>query len=128
MTWKQEPLNFEQPAPLPQVSIFSGEPVTGAELKQEGIDRTMRKKASRQYRDRLIEALKVFPVRSRITIEQLTGIVGRPPEGVSVNAVGAIVNGMAKKGLISKTGKMPTAGRKERHGGQVSEWEVLKYS
>lgn len=107
--------------------IFSGSSVTGDQLRDEGIDKTLSKEASRLYRDKLIETLKVFPVRSRITVERLTGIVGRPPEGVSNNAIGAAVNAMAKRGLIRRTGVMLKPGRKERHSNLIPEWEVVKY-
>jgi len=109
-------------------TIFSGPQVTGDALKTEGMDKTLSKEQSKLYRDKLTDTLKVFPVRTRITIEQLTGIVGRPPEGVSNNAIGAAVNSMAKKGLIRETGRRIKAGRKERHSGDVREWEVVKYA
>lgn len=112
----------------PEVGIFSGLPITGDELKEQGMQATLSKKPSQIYRDRLTEALKVFPVRSRISADQLTGIVGRPPEGVHPSAVGAIINGMAKRGLIRKTGKPIKTARKERHSGENAEWEVVKYS
>lgn len=107
--------------------IFSGAPPTGDELKEEGTNKALSKEASQIYRDKLVDTLKVFPAGRRITVEQLTGIVGRPPEGVSVNAVGAAVNFMAKRGMIRKTGKMLKPGRKERHSNLIPEWEVVRY-
>lgn len=117
-------LAFHSPYP-PQ--IFSGPPVTGEELKEEGMSAVMRKKAARQYRDMLVDALKVFPVGSRITIDRLTAIVGRPPEGMSTGVIGAAVNFMGKKGLIRKTGRMIKSERKERHANESAEWEVVSY-
>ena len=108
--------------------IFSGQPITGEELKEEGIAKVKRKEETRKYGAHLQDALKCFPPRSRITVEQLTGIVGRPPEGVSPNAVGAIIHGMAKRGLIRKTGRMIKCIRKERHAGECPEWEIVSYS
>lgn len=113
-------------SPFPP-QIFSGPPVTGDELKEEGMSVVMRKKAARQYRDMLVDALKVFPVRSRITVENLTGIVGRPPEGISVNSVGPAISYMLRHGLISPTGRMLKPGRKERHANPIREYEILKY-
>lgn len=111
----------------PEVGIFSGLPITGDELKEEGIKKVLDKKPSQVYRDRLTDALKNFPVRSRISVDQLTGLVGRPPQGVHPSAVGAIINGMAKRGLIRKTGKPIQTTRKERHASPNAEWEVVKY-
>ena len=107
--------------------IFSGPPVTGDELKEKGMDKALSKKASQEYRDSLIETLRKFSVGSIITIEQLTAIAGRPPEGVSSSAIGAAVNTMAKRGLIRQTGKWVKPQRKERHSTKIPEWEVLKY-
>lgn len=108
-------------------SIFAGNPVTGDELKDEGMSKALKKEAAQLYRDHFVEALKTFPVRFRLTAEQLTAIAGRPPEGVSDNAVGAIMAGMSKRGLIRKTGKMLKPGRKERHSNLLPEWIVVRY-
>lgn len=111
------------------LDLFSGPQVTGEELKKEGMNKSLSTKPSHIYRDRLIEALKLFPVRSRITVEQLTGTIGRPELfGATCNCVGAIINGMSKRGLIRKTGRMIKPDRKERHCTEIAEWEILKYA
>lgn len=102
-------------------------PETGSELRDEAMESVLKAKAARDYRDLLIETLKLFPVRSLITIEQLTGEAGRPPANVHYNAVGAIVAGMAKRGLIEKTGRMIQAQRPKMHATELAEWRVLKY-
>src|SRR5438105_4607107 len=109
-------------------SIFAGLPVTGDDLKEEGLSKVMRKQASRLYRDMLVDALKVFPIRSRITVDRLTSIVGRPPEGVNPNVTGAIVAGMAKQGMIRKTGRMIKSERRQRHSGEAAEWEIVSFA
>lgn len=109
--------------------LFSGPPITGDELKDEGMAKSLQKKANRKYRDNLIETLKVFPVRSRITVEQLTGILGRPEGfGATHSCIGSSIHHMARLGLIRKTGRMLKPGRKERHSNQIPEWEVVRYS
>lgn len=108
--------------------IFAGAPVTGDELKQQGIDKVLSKKTSQEYRDKLIDTLKQFPVRAIITVERLTAIAGRPPEGVSSAVIGAAVNTMAKRGLIRQTGNWVKPERKERHSTKIPEWEVVKYA
>lgn len=116
----------ETPLPLFD-QLFAGPPVTGLQNKEEALLRVQRKEAARLYRDRLIEALKVFPVRSLITIEQLRGIVGDPPEGVHYNVQGSIVNYMAKRGLIEKTGRMIQAQRPGMNATELTCWRVVKY-
>ena len=102
---------------------------TGEELKEIGLENAMKPKASKVYQGRLEDALLHFPVRSRVTIEQLTGIAGRPETwGARFNSTGAIVNGMAKRGLIQKTGRMLQAQRPGMHLTETAEWEVLKYA
>lgn len=119
---------MEQDAHSPRLHlVFSGPPVTGAELKDEAFLKVQRKQLARDYRDKLIEGLKLFPVRSLITIEQLRGVIGDPPEGVSPNIMGAIVNVMAKRGLIEKTGRMIQALRPSLHQSELAEWRVCKY-
>lgn len=137
MSLVQLEINFDDEAAMGQMAqeahsprfgeIFSGDPVTGDELKKEGIDKALSKKASQEYRDNLIETLKKFPLRSIITVERLTAIVGRPPAGVSSAAIGAAVNTMAKRGLIRQTGHWVKPERKERHSTKIPEWEVVSY-
>jgi len=107
--------------------IFAGRALTGQELKEEGMSKVTRKKQARIYRDQLIEGLRGFPLGSRITSENLTAFVGRPPEGVNPSAVGPAFNYMAKAGMIRKTGRWIKARRKERHACELPEWLVLAY-
>src|SRR5258708_913684 len=106
-------------------SIFSGKPLTGDDLKEEGISKVMRKELARKYRDQIIEALKIFPVRSRITVDRLTGFVGMPPKELNPNCIGAIIAGMAKQGMIRKTGRMVKSERRYRHANASAEWEMV---
>jgi hypothetical protein len=107
--------------------IFSGAPLTGDDLKEEGMSKALRKKASQQYRLDVVAALRCFPIRSRITVDRLTGIAGRPPAEVNPNAVGAIIASLAKQGMIRKTGRMVKSERKERHSGEAAEWEICSF-
>lgn len=100
---------------------------TGDERKENAMAAVLGKKPSQIYKGHLEAALFQFPPRSRFTVEQLTGFAGRPPEGVHYNAVGAIVNGMATRGLIRKTGRMVKASRPGMHATELAEWELVKY-
>ncbi len=136
MELKQQTIDFDQAldnmqreAHSPRFgSIFKGPVPTGDDLKEEGMAKAMRKKASQQYKLDIIAALKCFPVRSRITVDRLTGIAGRPPQDISPNALGAIVAGIAKQGMIRKTGRMVKSERKERHSNESAEWEIVSYA
>ena len=105
---------------------FTDPPPTGDQLKAQGMALVLSRTPSQVYRDHLIAALQSFPTGARITVEDLTEIVGRPEKyGASYNCVGAIIHGMATKGLISKTGRMVKPARPERHSADIPEWEVL---
>lgn len=123
--FEQFKIDFENP-PKP-VGIFSGPPITGDELKEDGMAKTLRKKLAREYRDKIVASIKQFPIGKCITVEQLTAIVGRPPEAVSVNAVGSCINYIAKQGMIQRTGRMLKPTRKERHSNMIPEWRIIKY-
>lgn len=108
---------------------FGSQPETGADLKAEGMDSAMKPKPSKVYQGRLEDALLHFKVRDTFTVEQLTGIAGRPEIwGAHFNSVGAIVNGMAKRGLIEKTGRMVQAQRPNMHATELAQWRLVKYA
>ncbi len=100
---------------------------TGEERKEEAMAAVVEKRPAQIYKEHLESALFAFAHGSRFTVEQLTGIIGRPPEGVHYNAVGAIVNGMATRGLIRKTGRMVKSIRPGMHATEIAEWELVKY-
>ena len=101
--------------------------VAGEELKEEGM-RAVLDATPEPYKLRIQHALLSFPLFHRITVEDLTHIAGRPPEGTHFNAVGAIINGLAKRGFIRKTGRMVKAQRPGMHATELAEWEVLKWT
>lgn len=109
--------------------VGSREPadLTGDERKESALAGVLRKTPAQIYKGHLEAALFQFPLFSRFTVEQLTGFAGRPPAGVHFNAVGAIVNGMAVRGLIRKTGRMVKASRPGMHATELAEWELVKY-
>ena len=111
----------------PPAKITIDSDATGDERKAQAMDAVISKSPAQIYKGHLESALFEFPPRSRFTVEQLTGIVGRPPEGVHYNAVGAIINGMATRGLIRKTGRMVKAIRPGMHATEIAEWELVKY-
>src|SRR5438105_4045576 len=96
---------LEQEAHSPRLGVIFAAAGTGPQLRDEATQKVLAKKAAQLYKGHLEFALFSFRVNDTFTIENLTAIVGRPPEGVHFNSVGAIVRGMATRGLIEKTGR-----------------------
>lgn len=101
--------------------------ITGEELKDQAMHAVL-DHTEPSYKSLLEGALLSFPAGRRITVEDLTRVVGRPPAGTHFNAVGAIVNAMARRGLIRKTGRMIKAERPGMHATELAEWEVVKFA
>ncbi len=118
---------LQQEAHSARVGVIFAAAGTGPQLRDEGMQKALAKKAAQIYKGNLESALFSFQVNDTFTVEQLTGIIGRPPEGVHFNSVGAIVAGMAKRGLIEKTGRMKHAQRPGMHATELAEWRLLKY-
>lgn len=109
------------------ISLFNSAGMSGEDQRDEGMERVLRKRAAQIYKGHLEAALFTFPVGWRFTAENLTAVAGRPPVEVHYNAVGAIISGMGKRGLIRKTGRMLRAQRAVMHATELAEWELVKY-
>jgi hypothetical protein len=55
------------------------------------------------------------------TSEDVTAVVGQPPEGCSPNAVGAVMNAAAKAGQIRRVGDAQ-ARRRNQHATRIGLW------
>jgi len=109
--------------------IFKGDPVTGDELKKQGIDAVMRRKLAQQYRERCIEALRTKPIGTEITAEDIAEIAGRPEDyGLNVNCMGGVTSGIASQGYLRFTGRMQKPKRKERHANELKVWRVISHT
>ena len=93
-------------------------PFAAERLKDEGM--TLAASASPAYGTRFLDAIRAFPMGKRLTSESVTALVGLPPNG-SEGAVGAWMNGAARKGLIRRVGFTP-AKRPSQHATMISEW------
>lgn len=118
---------MEQEAHSPRLGVIFAAARTGPQLRDEAMMKVLAKRDAQLYKGRLEFALFSFRVNDTFTVENLTGIVGRPPETVHFNATGAIVRGMATRGLIEKTGRMIQATRAIMHATELAEWRLLKY-
>src|SRR5437588_116053 len=118
---------MEQEVHSSRMGVIFAAAGTGPQLRDAAMQKVLAKKPSQIYKGHLEWALFSFTVGSLFTVEQLTAIAGRPPEGVHFNSVGAIVRGMATRGLIEKTGRMIQATRSIMHATELAEWRLLKY-
>jgi len=118
---------IQQQTEVPRFDVIFAPAGTGPQLRDEGMSKVLAKKAAQNYKGTLEHALLSFKVGDTFTVEQLTGIVGRPPEGVHFNSVGAIIAGMAKRGLIEKTGHTKHAQRPIMHATELAEWRLVKF-
>lgn len=99
-------------ATLPLFDLAEGE-----RLKAEGIAKVSGHTET-DYKSRF-EAV-VLSLTGAFTIEDVTCQIGRPCN--HPNAIGAMMNGLAKRGLIYKTGSFVKAKRSVRHAGMIAEW------
>lgn len=96
------------------------EPPTGAELRDAGMDATLRAErpewiiAANRWRDAL-------PRGQEFDAEDMTAAVGRPERP---NSVGARLSAWARGGLIERIGSTQ-AQRRERHASWMSKWRKL---
>lgn len=92
----------------------------GERRKQDGMDRVLFG-LSDEYRIKFCAVVEGLPKGHEFTVENITEIVGRPPEGKS-NAVGALISGCGRRGLIRRTGRMIKAKRPSSNSTELSEW------
>lgn len=60
----------------------------------------------------------------QFTSEEVTAMVGLPPVGTHLNAVGARVNAAARAGIITEVGTVK-ASRVNRHAAKVTLWQGI---
>lgn len=97
---------------------------TGDDLKTEGMARAL--DAAANWREVAREAVEWLAASGRdFTSEDLTAIVGLPhPDATEANrnnAVGAVISGAARRGLIRRVG-LSNANRAVSHAAALSVW------
>jgi hypothetical protein len=106
--------------------VFDGDPlvkqsITGKGLRDSGMDRVLRY-TSDAWKQLFKDRIRGFPKGLTFTIEQVVeGIGGRPPE-VHPNASGAMTHGLAKAGVIRRTGRTVKTRRASRRSADTTEW------
>lgn len=101
------------------------DPAEGHRRKEEGMKRAA-DAAEPSWNDRFKEAIvDVAESHEVFTSEDVLAVVGLPTGKVGMNAnnaVGALMNGAAKRGVIAKTGRRVTSLRPHSHGAELHEW------
>jgi hypothetical protein len=98
----------------------------GLERKQDGMDRALIAAFVQSWKNDFRSVVEGFLPGRRFTSEDVLAIVGLPSGGVAKdanNAVGAMVNGLARRGIIRKTSTRVQSRRSSSHGAELIVWE-----
>lgn len=136
MSTQQDTLDFgraldvmQQAAHGPRLGVIFKSTGTGEQLKQEGMEKVLAKRAAKIYKGHMEDALLNFKIGDVFTAETLRGLAGRPPEGVHYNSAGAIISGMAKRGLIERTNLKPAKSQRPiAHANLLPFWRLVRYA
>jgi hypothetical protein len=110
-----------------QYALFGDDdPSHGETLKNEGMEKALNKESVSDWQD----AVKLWAWRMNaghlFTSEDVTEKFGLPTGEVKTNknnAVGAIMNAIAKKGVIRNTGNYVKSSRPSSHSAVIAVWE-----
>jgi hypothetical protein len=95
------------------------------EAKEEGMALALTRHGIEDWKDAAREAVIEMPIGHTFTADDLIAVVGLPSGDAGQNennAVGAIINGMAKQKLIAKTASRVNATRKGSHARELTVW------
>ena len=98
----------------------------GLERKEEGMALALASHSVSEWKQAFRDTVAGFYIGRRFTSEDVLAIVGLPTGEVAKdanNAVGAMVNGLAKRGLIRKTITRVPSRRSSSHGAELIVWE-----
>jgi hypothetical protein len=98
----------------------------GEQLKQDGMERAKGARDIQEWKEEFNNTVAECAKNGLpFTSEHITMIVGLPRKEVEMNAnnaVGAMMNGAAKRGVIKKTGRRVSSRRPTSHGAELTEW------
>lgn len=97
----------------------------GLELKERGMQQARQAFDVQTWKTRFAEAVQEMADRGwSFTSEDVLACVGLPREATmnANNAVGAMMNAMAKRGIIQKTPQRRQARRSTSHGRELAVW------
>lgn len=97
----------------------------GLELKERGMKQALKPDVLAEWKDEFRTYIESMPEDSEFTSEDVVDAVGLPSGDVRMNAnnaVGAMMNGLARRGLIAKTGVRVQSKRPSSHGAELILW------
>jgi hypothetical protein len=106
--------------------VARAERPTGQERKATGMTQALSADVVQDWKDRFRSAVEGFEPGRRFTSEDVLALVGLPSGEVGMNAnnaVGAMMNGLARRRLIVKTGARVLSRRSSSHGAEILLWE-----
>jgi hypothetical protein len=109
-----------------QYALFGDEPSHGETLKNEGMSKALSKLSVTEWQDRVKAWTWRLNAGHLFTSEDVTEEFGLPTGEVGTNknnAVGAIMNAIAKKGVIRNTGDYVKSSRPSSHSAVIAVWE-----
>lgn len=99
---------------------------SGIELKEEGMRAALEAESIERWKRRFKASLGMRARRGEpFTSEDIIRAIGLPRGKVKSNAnnaVGAMMNAAARKGIIVKTGRRVLAKRPTSHAAELTEW------
>lgn len=94
--------------------------------KEQGITRALRSAHTAAWRARFRHAVRIVSNdMNEFTSEDVLRLTGLPTGEAHMNrnnAVGAMMTGLARQGLIQKTGKRCLSTRPSSHGAELTVW------
>lgn len=97
----------------------------GEVLKEEGMERAREAFDVQRWRQAFVETVEMLAREGApFTSEDVTAIVGLPRDTQQNrnSAVGAMMNGLARRGVIRKTGQRVKSTRPQSHSAEILEW------
>jgi hypothetical protein len=114
-------------ASSPQLDLlFAGTPdrmpkLSGKQLRDSGMKSVLAHTPD-EWKQKLKNRIEGFPKGYRFTIERVVDELGGRPKAVHPNSVGALTAGLAKRGLMKRTGETVKAERASLHCTDCVEW------
>lgn len=99
----------------------TGKPLTATDLRDSGMESVL-DHTSEEFKQRLRNRVEGFPKGYTFTMDRVVDELGGRPLEVHPNAIGALTFGLAKRGLIKRTGVMLKAERASLHRTDMPEW------
>ena len=98
----------------------------GLDLKERGMEQAKSAHDVQTWKQQVVEAVQQLADNGwAFTSEDVLSYVGLPRLEVGTNAnnaVGAMMNGMAKRGIIQKTSERRKSRRPSSHGAEIAVW------